>query len=228
MLYAFTKNEKLHLLALIAGLEIRESDDPSFMSAMGQITREEASRRFSDDNKAYVAYLHGVPAAFGWVAQGKAHIGELDHSFILPLRHRYLWNFRTLPDFQGRGIYTRLLQHILRVERHRAHTFWILHAPENMASRKGIQKAGFEQMGLVSVAKDKRLIFLPEGAGRAGGDLVQEVFAFPASQEPQATCWNCSSPFLKKRKEACCCKINDRACNRHLFNETPKLNMVTV
>src|SRR4028118_718183 len=113
MLYSFTKQDKLPHLPAIKGLEIRYVDDPLLLSIIGNISLQEATYRLANDNKAYVAYFDGIPAAFGWMAMGKARIGELNHQFILPPGHRYLWNFRTLLEFRGLGIYPRLLQGIV-------------------------------------------------------------------------------------------------------------------
>src|SRR5436305_143583 len=123
MLYSFQRNQPFQSLPPLQDLAIKENDDPSFMSALAGITIEEATRRLANDHKAYVAYFKNMPAAFGWMAMGKARVGELNHELILPARHRYLWNFRTLPQFRGYGIYPRLLQHILTVEANKAEMF---------------------------------------------------------------------------------------------------------
>ena len=217
MLYLFQKQVELPPLAPLQGLEIREVDDPTLLSTINQIPEEEATNRLANDHRAYVAFFDGIPAAFGWVASGKARVGELNHEFILPLGNRYLWNFRTLHDFRGLGIYPLLLQQIFVAEQPKAECFWIMHAPENKASQRGIQKAGFQLIGKVSVVNGSEVIFDPE---RKSLELreVLETFGFTASSGQQASCWNCSSPFLKNRKLECCCLTANKECNRSLFD----------
>lgn len=216
MLYTFSKSDTLPAIPFTRGLEIRENYDPLFMSIISQISLEESTRRMANDNKAYVAYVDNVPAAFGWMAMGKARIGELNHEFILPLDHRYLWNFRTLSEFRGRGIYVHLLQFILAEERHRTNCFWIMHAPENRSSERGIVKAGFKLKGKVSVVNGNEVIFNSAEEAIHLGEVLN-TFGFTRSEEEPASCWNCSSPYLKSRKPECCCLAAESECTRNLF-----------
>ena len=82
MLYSFTKQDKLPHLAAIKELEIRHVDDPLLLSIIGSISLQEATYRLANANKAYVAYFDGIPAAFGWMAIGKARISEFLVAFI--------------------------------------------------------------------------------------------------------------------------------------------------
>jgi GNAT superfamily N-acetyltransferase len=216
MLYAFQKHNRPQPLAVLPGLEIRQTADPVLMSVIGEIPLEKALERFADGHKAFVAWLHGEPAAFGWMATGKATIGELNHDFVLPPGHRYLWNFRTLPPFRGRGIYPHLLQYMVAAERDGIDCFWIMHAPENQASRRGIRKAGFDFMGQVSVVNQHEVIF-DSAYPEVDPDEVLHALGFQRSEAAQATCWSCSSPYLAGKKTGCCCSATEQECNQHLF-----------
>jgi GNAT superfamily N-acetyltransferase len=101
-----------------------------------------------------VALIGAAPAAYGWVAPAGATIGELSLSFALPAGDRYLWDFATLPAWRGRGVYPRLLQAIVAGEAARAERLWIIHAPENGASARGIVRAGFVPVGRLSFRAD--------------------------------------------------------------------------
>jgi hypothetical protein len=57
--------------------------------------------------------------------------------------NRYLHYFITLSEWRGQGIYPRLLQYILRHESDENERFWIIHQLSNVASERGIRKAGF-------------------------------------------------------------------------------------
>jgi hypothetical protein len=57
------------------------------------------------------------------------------------------------PEWQGYGIYPRLLQHILMQQSSTVERIWIIHAPENSPSGAGMTKAGL----LLARAWDERL-----------------------------------------------------------------------
>ena len=147
-------------------------------------------------------------------------IGELDINFELPLDDRYLWDFATLPDWQGRGLYPRLLQSILDQEIQNAKRFWIIHAPENLPSGAGMSKAGFEFVGQLSFTLDGEvgLAPYPDSTKRAriGADLLQ----VPIIESVLAPCWTCGVmvakhavkadadscwPPKRSNGSACCC-----------------------
>lgn len=194
-------------------LTFRECEDLELLSRLGEISKEEVRRRLANDNLAFVAYWKHEPAAFGWIAKGKAKIGELNHEFILPRAHRYLWNFRTLRAYRGLGIYPRLLQYIICRESSKAERFWIIHAPENSSSLRGIVKAGFTYVGE---------LFVNDGAqpaikvkGNLDVDTYLDYMGFQRTNDVAASCWNCSSPFLKKRKPVCCCGEVQKICTKN-------------
>mgnify|MGYP003541589897 CR=1 FL=1 len=159
----------------------------------------------ANDDKAFVAWINNMPAAFGWMARDNAVIGELNHGFILPEGNRYLWNFRTLEPFRGLGIYPALLQYILKEGDKKASRFWIIHAPENKASLKGIRKAGFEYVGKLYTGADG-LATIESGEAATSFREELEYMDISISADKAASCWNCSSPYLKKRSPECCCQ----------------------
>ncbi len=200
--------------APLAGhLRFTACEDLELLARLGEIPVDEARRRLANDHLAFVAYLQDEPAAFGWMARGKARIGELNHEFILPEGHRYLWNFRTRSKFRGLGIYPLLLQHIVRLESLKAERFWIIHAPENGSSLKGIRKAGFTYVGELFVNDDGRAAIQPED--KVAVDPFLDHMGFVRTNAIAASCWNCSSPYLKKRKPACCCAEAEKVCTRN-------------
>lgn len=187
------------------------STDTRLLSIIGNSTIEEVTKRLANDNTAFVAYVKNQPAAFGWMARDNAKIGELDHEFILPAGNRYLWNFRTLEAYRGLGIYPALLQYILQHADDEAKRFWIIHAPENKASLKGIQKAGFEYVGKLYLDEnDKATIEYNETALTFQEEL--EYMDINLSEHTASSCWNCSSPYLKKRRSECCCATAGDEC----------------
>jgi hypothetical protein len=103
---------------------------------------------------------------------------------------------------------------MVQYEGHKAKQFWIIHAPENKASLSGIVKAGFQYVG--------KLYTNGEGRPAIDANEVSEIhrhsLAFmdiELSQEATASCWNCSIPYLKKRKLECCCAAAENECVGH-------------
>ena len=77
-------------------------------------------------HQTYVAFVEQTPVGYGWMATQQASIGELGLQFALPETDRYLWDFATLPEWQGYGIYPRLLQHILMQQSSTVERIWII------------------------------------------------------------------------------------------------------
>ena len=170
---------------------------------------EDMQNRIADHHIAFVAYVHNEPAAFGWMATTKAEIGELNHELVLPEKHRYLWNFRTLAPYRGLGIYPALLQYIMQHEADMAQQFWIIHAPENKSSLKGIVKSGFEYVGKLYTKPDGVVALETNGQSALYHNFLKN---FNPSTDGSASCWNCNSPYLKKRVPSCCCAQEEIVC----------------
>jgi len=209
MLYSVSKQDPITALPPVPGLRFEASSDEDLLAAIGNITHEQVQERLANHNLAYVAFLLGTPVAFGWLALENGRIGELNHEFVLPRQHAYLWNFRTLPEYKGKGIYPLLLQYIITNTREVKH-FWILHAPENLASKRGIEKAGFIFRANVSFLDIENVIYKAEE--QLEPELIHQTFGFTPVTGELATCWNCSSPYIKNKTE-CCCTIKGSDCS---------------
>lgn len=218
-LYTFSTNDKLPELPAIKGLHIERSTDVTLLSQMSDAPVEKINDRLANDHVAFVAFINGKPAAFGWMARKKAGIGELNHDIILPAGNRYLWNFRTANAYRGLGIYPALLQHIIKYEQIEADQFWIIHAPENRSSLRGILKAGFRNTGTLYLNDALQPSFQPNLVSATEKNIIAQM-GFELSEEPAASCWNCSSPFVKNKTASCCCAEAGSACVGHRQPET--------
>lgn len=198
-LFTWWRGDPLLSLRELNGFHAAASDDMQLLAPLTGLKVTEVQRRLLSRHRPYTASLGRMPVAYGWVALEGADIGELDVQFTLSQGDRYLWDFKTLPKWRGRGIYPRLLQAVLRAESRDAERFWIIHAPENGASQAGIEKAGFLVAGELSFRRNEGAGLVPgdlpdrarAGAALLGVPLVKEAMLLTAHEDPLAPCWHC-------------------------------------
>jgi GNAT superfamily N-acetyltransferase len=186
------KGDSCPELRPLPGLQVKVLGDNTTLAHLNRIDRDEVVARRSAGHRPYVAYVNGTAVSYGWVATESASIGELKLAFNLPPTDRYLWDFATLPEWQGRGIYPHLLQAILEQESTWADRFWIIHAPENTPSGAGMNKAGLLPVGILSFRADGGVGLAPIGAterAAAGATLL----GVPLVDTVVAPCWCCGS-----------------------------------
>lgn len=190
------------------------------LAEINRLTHAKVMSRRMNGHHPYVAWMHGEPVAYGWLATSKISIGELDIHVGLPPNDRYLWDFATLQNWQGRGLYPRLLQSILEQEMQNTKRFWIIHAPENLPSGAGMSKAGFEFVGQLSYTVDGKVGLAPYAdtteRARIGANLLQ----VPLIESVLSPCWSCGEmvakhpdkadanscwPPKRSGESACCC-----------------------
>jgi RimJ/RimL family protein N-acetyltransferase len=111
-------------------------------------------KRFDTDRRCYGAWIDGQLAAYGWISLEEEWIGELRLRLRLGPGEAYIWDCFTAPPFRQRYLYTALLTHIvteLRMERLKR--VWIGTNAENLASQRGIARAGFQPVAHISVER---------------------------------------------------------------------------
>jgi GNAT superfamily N-acetyltransferase len=127
-------------------LAIERSRDVPLIARLTELSEQTIAARFEAGHHIYIAVIDEQPTAYGWVATRQGGIAEFHFSFTFADHAVYLWDFLTLPEWRGRGIYPQLLQTITRQEQ-TIERFWIGFEPGNDASEHGIRKAGFEVVG---------------------------------------------------------------------------------
>lgn len=194
-------------LPTIGALVTRREHSAEVMAALQQRSVGEIERRLENGHRAYVAWIDGEAAAWGWVATASATIGELKVEFSIPAGDRYLWNFVTLPAFRGRGLYPRLLEGIVDAESIDGERFWIAYAPENHASGAGIRKAGFDLVAELSFDEQGTPVVKELRPG--GGAQASRLLGLADTQNDVAQCWKCarhkSASEMHCRSGACSC-----------------------
>ncbi len=104
--------------------------------------------RYAAGHRAIIASLSGQPAHIAWIATGKLRIDELAYTWQLSEGIVCLYDCRTLEPMRGRGAYPSTLRWISdHCSAQRIIGIWIYCEPGNIASVRGIEKAGFELIG---------------------------------------------------------------------------------
>ena len=190
--------DPLPALPPLPGLRTAVTDAVPRLARLADLDQAEVAARVAGGHRPYLAWLGAEPVAYGWVAGAGATIGELGVAFTLPRGDRYLWDFATLPAWRGRGVYPHLLRGIIAEETAAgAARLWIIHAPENPASARGIVKAGFTPVGDLSFRAAGGAGFRPFDdpiRARVGAALlgVPLLGADDGPVEPLAHCWHCA------------------------------------
>jgi GNAT superfamily N-acetyltransferase len=166
------------------------SADHLLVTRVTGLDRAQVEERLAAGHQPYLAYIAEAPVGYGWVARQEAAIGELGLRFALGPADRYLWDFATLPAWQGYGIYPRLLQSIIAQQPPSVDRVWIIYAPENTPSGAGMRKAGLETVGQLSFSHEGRVELAPLGRverAEAGAALL----GVPLLADNLAPCWAC-------------------------------------
>lgn len=146
--HCWWRGDDLPALPHQAGLTIAATDDIALIGRLAGIDEAETRLRLGRGDQPWLAMVSGEPVGWGWCATGELDIGELNIRRELPPRNHYLWDFVTVPSWRGRRIYPRLLQAIV-TSSYDADRFWIGHDQPNVASARGIARAGFDEVGVV-------------------------------------------------------------------------------
>jgi hypothetical protein len=195
----------------LPGFRAEPATDDDELAALNGISVDEVKARRDAGHRPYIGRLDGRAVTYGWVATREASIGELGLVFRLSPEDRYLWDFATSSEWQGRGLYPRLLQTILIAESRSARRFWIIHAPENAPSGAGMQKAGLAPVGRLSFRPDGGVALASSGATEralAGADLL----GVPLILDDLAPCWRCESAHGPDDGGACACRTAESGC----------------
>lgn len=223
-LAAWWRGDPVPALSTLPNFRVEASRDEGLLAWINQLTRHEVRQRLRAGHQPYLAWLGQTPVGYGWVATREASIGELGVRIVLPAADRYLWDFVTLPEWRGYGIYPRLLQGILGQLEPAVERVWIIHAPENTPSGAGMRKAGLQPVGQLSFRSDGGIGLAPFTAperAQAGAALL----GIPLIESALAPCWRCGGaideqqaaleavrcwPLLHPTTPPCTCAVERR------------------
>ena len=136
----------------------------------------EAERRIREGQACVVARHASRVIAYCWLTRRSEWVAEIDR-FVVPGGDQvYLYEAFTEPAWRGRGLFPAMLFRLLAYARvqgcHRALIFVLT---DNRASRRAIEKAGFELFQTVSrleIGGLRRLLFRRRRGSRARVTLV--------------------------------------------------------
>jgi GNAT superfamily N-acetyltransferase len=96
----------------------------------------------------YTVVRDGVLAHYGWLTgrTKQSFITEVQHAYVYPPNSAVMWDFYTRPSHRGQGLYSQSLKQILDDASKIPGTEYIYIAvlADNVASRKAIERAGFQ------------------------------------------------------------------------------------
>lgn len=146
LFYTWWRGDTLPELSRLPDLSIEPVDDGQADEVGVVLDTREIALRVDQGHHLYIARVAGEVVGWGWSATSTASIGEHGITIALPPRNRYLWDFVTLPEWRGHGIYPHILQAIVAHEGD-VERFWVGHDFSNVASGRGILRAGFQLIG---------------------------------------------------------------------------------
>lgn len=120
---------------------------PDLAASTGSLTRAEITRRLEGGRQCYAAWVEDQIVAYGWVSLEEEDIGELNLRIRLVPGEAYIWDCATLPAFRGKLLYSALLVYMLgELRAQNLCTVWIGADLDNLASQKGMARAGFQHV----------------------------------------------------------------------------------
>jgi hypothetical protein len=156
-----------------AGME----DAPALAGSMGSSTLVDVYTRFETGRSCYLACSAGQLAAYGWASFEEEYIGEMGLRLRLLPGEAYIWDCATLPAFRQKRLFSALLVYILHELRSSSVCrAWIGANQENVASQRGIARAGFHSVAdlVITHGPTRRLVFIKSHPG-APESLVAEA-----------------------------------------------------
>jgi len=124
-----------------------DSDSVSALASTMECQPSQILQRLENGRQCYAVWVDSQLAAYGWVSFEDEDIGELNLRIRLLPGEAYIWDCVTAPQFRSQGLYSALLSYILgELRGHQICRAWIGADLDNIASQKGIARAGFHHI----------------------------------------------------------------------------------
>jgi ribosomal protein S18 acetylase RimI-like enzyme len=117
-------------------------------------TAAEILARFAAGRHCYTAWVDDHLAAYGWVSFDDEYVGELRRRLRLLPGEAYVWDCATLPAYRQQHLYSALLVEMAaQLRSEPLCRVWIGADQDNLASQRGMARAGFHHVADLVVSR---------------------------------------------------------------------------
>jgi GNAT superfamily N-acetyltransferase len=155
-LHAFRLTEKVTSIEPLTEVDFQIIQaDSAEISDLLKFTDHELIRwRFSQGELCWVARAEGDIVSYVWAAFERQRVEELCNAIELQEGEVYLYDAFTLPEWRGKALYPAILSRQLEYFKQQGYKrALIFTVEENMASRRGITRAGFHHFQTIELTK---------------------------------------------------------------------------
>jgi GNAT superfamily N-acetyltransferase len=133
------------------GVEVRVADQPLAAGDVAARWHPQAAERLRDGQACAIAHHETELVAYCWLSCTPVWVGEIGRTVIPGPEDVYLYDAFTMPEWRGRGLFSAMIAPLLALarSRHRRRALIFVGAG-NRASRRAIERAGFEFVHTVS------------------------------------------------------------------------------
>lgn len=133
------------------GVEVRVADQPLATGDVGAGWHPQAEERLRDGQACAIAHHETEVVAYCWLACTPVWVGEIGHAVVPGPEDVYIYDAYTMPGWRGRGLFSAMIAPLLALARSRRRKRALIFVDAgNRASRRAIERAGFEIVHTVS------------------------------------------------------------------------------
>lgn len=133
------------------GVELAVADRPTALGGAKGRWHPEAEQRLRDGQVCAVARHETDVVAYCWLACTPVWVAEIGHAVVPGPEDVYCYDAFTMPGWRGRGLFSAVLAHLLAFAHARGRKRALIFVrARNRASRRAIERAGFEIVHTVS------------------------------------------------------------------------------
>ncbi len=127
------------------------ADQPLAPGDSGARWPPQAADRLRDGQVCAIAHHETEVVAYCWLACTPVWVGEIGHAVVPGPEDVYLYDAFTMPGWRGRGLFSAVIASLLALARSRGRKRALIFVGAgNRASRRAIERAGFEIVHTVS------------------------------------------------------------------------------
>ncbi|MBR9978424.1 MAG: GNAT family N-acetyltransferase [Bacteroidetes bacterium] len=116
-------------------------------------------RRFAEGGTAFIGYKDTEIVIHAWLVAGMLRIDELAMDWRIPEQVVAVYDVVTIPAWRGQGIYTEALRRLPGLLEGDVRYLWIYADKENTASLRGIRKAQYSPIGMITARRFAGMTF---------------------------------------------------------------------